>query len=151
MFEEGNLLMFRPFLFKNEVMPKNKFFLILANVGDELLLASLPTSKDYVPSDINVSLGCLELSERFVNVFVFVSGEEIAIRESGERFSFSKNTFVYGANLDIYDASQFKQQERLAQTDIEVIGRLNSDVFAELKDCLAKSKMVKNKYRKILG
>lgn len=97
--------------------------MVLANVGDELLLASLPTSKDHVPFDIDVRHGCLELSERFVNVFVFVSGEEIAIRESGESFSFSRNTFIYGANLDIYDASQFKLQERLTQTDIEVIGR----------------------------
>lgn len=150
MFEEGNLLLFRPFLFKNGAAPKDKFFLVLANVGDDLLLASLPTSKDHVPSDMEVKHGCLEMAERFVNVFVFLSGEEIAMRETGESFSFSKNTFVYGANLDVYAASQFELQERMAQTEIELIGRLDSDVFAELKNCLANSSMVKNKYRKIL-
>lgn len=123
---------------------------MLANVGDDLLLASLPTSKDHVPSDMEVMHGCLEISERFVNVFVFLSGEEIAIRETGESFSFSKNTFVYGANLDVYATSQFELQERMAQTDIEVVGRLNSELFAELKDCLANSSMVKNKFRKML-
>ncbi len=150
MFEEGNLLLFRPFVFKNGALPKDKFFLVLGNMDGDLLLASLPTSKDHVPSDIEVKHGCLDLAERFVNVFVFMSGEEIAVRETGEVFSFSKNTFVYGANLDVYNASQLELQERLAQTSIELIGVVKEDVLAELKDCLANSKMVKNKYRKIL-
>ena len=150
MFEIGNLLLFRPFLFKNGAIPKDKFFLVLENVDGELLLASLPTSKDHVPSDMEVKHGCLELSERFVNVFVFMSGEEILYKANGERFSFSKNTFVYGANLDVYNVSQFELQERLAQTTIELIGTLDVEIFNELKDCLANSKMVKNKYRKML-
>ena len=150
MFEEGNLLLFRPFMFKNGAAPKDKFFLVLGNVDGNLLLASLPTSKDHVPSDVEVKHGCLDIAERFVNVFVFISGEEILNRVNGERFSFSKNTFVYGSKLDIYDASQFELQERLSQTNIELIGTLDSVVFAELKDCLANSKMVKNRYRKML-
>ena len=71
MFEKGNLLLFRPFVFKNGAMPKDKFFLVLENVDGNLLLASLPTSKDHVPSDVEVKHGCLDLAERFVNVFVF--------------------------------------------------------------------------------
>lgn len=31
MFEEGNLLLFRPFLFKNGATPQDKFFLVLKN------------------------------------------------------------------------------------------------------------------------
>lgn len=150
MFEKGNLLLFRPFVFKNGAMPKDKFFLVLENVDGNLLLASLPTSKDHVPADVEVKHGCLDLAERFVNVFVFLSGEEILCRANGERFSFSKNTFVYGANLDMYNISQFELQERLSQTNIELIGSLDAALFEELKNCLSNSKMVKNKYRKIL-
>ncbi len=150
MFEEGNLLLFRPFVFKNGALPKDKFFLVLGNMDGELLLASLPTSKDHVPSDMEVKHGCLDLAERFINVFVFMSGEEIAVRETGEVFSFSKNTFVYGANLDVYNVSQLELQERLSQTSIERVGVLKAELLAELKDCLANSQMVKNKYRKIL-
>ena len=150
MFEEGNLLLFHPFLFKNGAPSKDKFFLVLEKTDDDLLLASLPTSKDHVPSDVEVKHGCLDLSERFVNVFVFLSGEEIISRITGERFSFSKNTFVYGSNLDVYQIAQFEIQEQLQQTQIELIGTLDSDVFLELKDCLANSMMVKNKYRKML-
>lgn len=91
------------------------------------------------------------MSERFVNVFVFLSGEEIVSRITGERFSFSKNTFVYGSNLDLYQKSLFEIQEQLQHTQIELIGSLDSDVFLALKDCLANSKMVKNKYRGMLS
>ena len=151
MFEAGSLVLFRSFLFKNGATPKDKFFLVLEHLEDEVLLASLPTSKDHVPSDIEIKHGCLELADRFVNVFVFMSGEKVVCRENGEHFSFSKNTFVYGANLDLYHVSQFELQERLAQTSVEKIGTLDAEIFAELKECLANSKMVKNKYRKILN
>lgn len=150
MFEKGNLLLFRPFVFKNGAMPKDKFFLVLENTDGCMLLASLPTSKDHVPSDVEVKHGCIDLSERFVNVFVFLSGEEILCKSNGERFSFSKNTFVYGANLDMYQVSQFELQERSAQTQIELVGRIDAELFEELVDCLAGSKMVKNKYRRML-
>lgn len=150
MFKEGNLLLFHPFMFKNGATPKDKFFLVLGNVEGELLLASLPTSKDHVPSDVEVKHGCIDLPERYVNVFVFIAGEEIVLQQSGGRFSFSKNTFVYGANLDMYSISQLELQERMSQTYIELIGNLDADVFAELKACLSNSKLVKNKYRRLL-
>lgn len=115
-----------------------------------LQIFNLPTSKDHVPSDVEVKHGCIDLSERFVNVFVFLSGEEILCKPNGDRFSFSKNTFVYGANLDMYQVSQFELQERLSQTQIELVGRIDAELFEELVDCLAGSKMVKNKYRRML-
>ncbi len=102
MFEEGNLLFFRPFLFKNGAEPQDKFFLVLKKLDGDILLASLPTSKDHVPSDLEVKHGCLNISER------------------------------------------------MAQTTIEKIGTLDEVVFTELVACLSESKMVKNKYRKIL-
>lgn len=150
MFDEGNLLLFHPFMFKNGATPKDKFLLVLGNVEGELLLASLPTSKDHVPSDVEVKHGCIDLPERYVNVFVFIAGEEIVLQQSGERFSFSKNTFVYGTNLDMYSISQLELQERMSQTNIDLIGNLDADVFAELKACLSNSKLVKNKYRRLL-
>lgn len=63
--------------------------------------------------------GCLNIPERMFNVFVFLSGENVAVKEDGTFFAFKKNTFVYGANLDIYPIEQFDLQERMAQTAIE--------------------------------
>lgn len=61
MFEEGNLLFFRPFLFKNGAESQDKFFLVLKKLEGDILLASLPTSKDHVPSDLEVKHGCLNI------------------------------------------------------------------------------------------
>jgi hypothetical protein len=61
-----------------------------------------------------------------------------------------EDTFIYGADLDMYPVRQFKLQEQTSQTTIERIGRLNGTVFKELISCLSKSKMVKNKYRRML-
>lgn len=57
---------------------------------------------------------------------------------------------LYDANLDIYPAGQFDLQERMAQTSIGKIGALNESIFNGLVACLSKSKMVKNKFRKML-
>lgn len=88
MFEEGNLLFFRPFLFKNGATPENKFFLVLKKLDGDILLASLPTSKDHVPSDLVVKRGCLNIPDRMFNVFVFLAGENVAVKEDGTSFAF---------------------------------------------------------------
>lgn len=150
MFEKGNLLFFRPFLFKNGATPENKFFLVLKKLDGDILLASLPTSKDHVPSDLVVKRGCLNIPDRMFNVFVFLAGENVAVKEDGTSFAFKKNTFIYGANLDVYPVGQFDLQERMAQTQIEKIGTLDKSIFTELITCLSASKMVKNKFRRIL-
>ena len=51
MFEEGNLLFFRPFLFKNGAESQDKFLLVMKKLDGDILLASLPTPKDNVPTD----------------------------------------------------------------------------------------------------
>jgi hypothetical protein len=66
MFEPGNLLYFEPFIFPDGGEPKNKFFVVLGDVDETVLLASLPTSKDHIPSDVEVKSGCLEIAERMV-------------------------------------------------------------------------------------
>lgn len=150
MFEEGNLLFFRPFLFKNGAEPQDKFFLVLKKMESDILLASLPTSKDHVPSDLEVKYGCLNIPERMLNIFVFMAGENVAVKDDGTPFAFDKNTFIYGFNLDIYPAGQLDLQERMAQTSIEKIGTLDENVFNDLIACLSESKMVKNKFRRML-
>ena len=52
MIEEGTLLYFNPFEFKNGATPKAKYFIVLANSDEGFMVASLPTSKDFIPSDI---------------------------------------------------------------------------------------------------
>ena len=107
MFEPGNLLYFNPFIFPDGGDPKPKFFIVLGEVDETVLLASLPTSKDHIPSDVEVSSGCLEISERMVNAYVFMAKD--IVTDNG--FFFEKNTFIYGQNIKMYKTTAFLQQQ----------------------------------------
>ena len=141
MFEEGNLLRFEPFLFKNGALPKPKYFVVIKDIDGDLLLASLPTSKDHVPRDIEMRRGCLDISERQLNIFVFLSNEVISIDAEGNEFAFPLDTFIYGA-----DIKQLQDND----TSILLLGKLQDGIFQELKECLKSSRMVKNKFRRLL-
>ena len=67
---EGTLLYCNPFVFKNGATPKPKYFIVLANTDDGVMLASLPTSKDHVPADAEVVRGAVNIPERGVNAYV---------------------------------------------------------------------------------
>lgn len=152
MFEVGNLLLFKPFIFKNGAKPKDKFMIVLGKDGDgNAILASLPTSKDHVPSDVKIANGCVELPDRMVNVFVFSANENIMVSsEVASSFSFAVNTFVYGMDLDTYPIGTFHRQMADEITEVKVIGRISDEYFNPLKECLKNSKMVKNKHKRIL-
>ena len=152
MFKAGNLLFFKPFIFKNGAPPQNKFMVVLGqDANGNTLLASLPTSKDHVPSDVEVKGGCIDLPERQVNVFVFIGGEIITIeQEDTSSFSFDVNTFIYGSDLDTYPVNTFHQQMADNITQVEFVGRISDTYFTALKECLQKSKMVKNKYKRLM-
>ena len=116
-----------------------------------VVLASLPTSKDHVPSDMEVKGGCLDLPDRQVNVFVFPAGEGITTAQDDcQFFSFTVNTFIYGSDLDSYPVAAFQQQIADKYSEVQLVGRLSDEYFTALRDCLKNSKMVKNKYKRML-
>lgn len=146
MFEPGNLLYFNPFIFPDGGEPKPKFFVVLGEMDETVLLASLPTSKDHIPSDVEVKSGCLEIPERMVNAFIFMENE--VVTDNG--FFFDKNTFVYGQNIKTYNTIAFAEQKIAGETDVSLKGKLKEDIFAALKECLKNSDAVRKRYKKIL-
>lgn len=147
MFEEGNLLYFDPFLFKNGAAPKPKFFIVLKNdTNDEVILATLPTSKDHIPSDVAITSGCTELPDRAVNVYVFLA--DTPVTTNG--YCFKVNTFIYGADIDTYPSKIFKEQMSNNQIKVSAKGKLKQEIFYDLLYCLRNSKMVKRKFKKVL-
>jgi hypothetical protein len=146
MFEPGNLLYFNPFIFPDGGDPKPKFFVVLGEVEETVLLASLPTSKDHIPSDVEVTSGCLEIPERMVNAYTFLANE--VVTENG--FFFEKNTFIYGQNIKTYNFVVFLGQKVSGETVIEEKGKLKNDVFIALKECLKNSDAVRKKFKKYL-
>lgn len=146
MFEPGNLLYFNPFIFPDGGEPKPKFFVVLGEMDETVLLASLPTSKDHIPSDVEVKSGCLEIPERMVNAYIFMANEVI----TDDGFFFEKNTFIYGQNIKTYNSVSFLAQIISGEITIEEKGKLKDDVFTALKECLKNSDAVRKRFKKYL-
>lgn len=141
MLTPGTLYYIDPFVFKNGAKPKAKYFIVLAQMDGELMIASLPTSKDHLPVDTNVIRGCVNIPERCISAFVFEAGDIVT-----NTFSFPQRTFIYGEQVDDYCEEELKPMA----DDMETIGILNSDLFQELLDCMKQSSVIKRKYKKWL-
>lgn len=59
MYTPGNILYFTPFYFANGNQSKPKYFIVLASDGDNLVVVSLPTSQDRIPTFLDKKHGCI--------------------------------------------------------------------------------------------
>lgn len=152
MFEEGKLLRFEPFIFKNGASPKPKYLLVLKVMDHQLLLASLPTSKDHIPSDIPVQTGCVKDEARQISAFVFRAADIVVKKNDIQNsFQFPLNTFVYCSDIDSYPEEGFKDQQSEGKTVITDLGFIKAELFKSVLDCLRNSLMVKRKYKRLLS
>ena len=113
-------------------------------------MASLPTSKNYVPNHLATKQGCieaLESEELEFNCFLILPNRVI----TNNNKSFDLPTYIYGHNLSLYNKEKMKEIYPLEGTDYSVWGKMKTRVFAELLTCLKNSKSVKKKYIKILN
>lgn len=146
MFEEGAIIYFDPFYFKNGNPAKPKCFVVLKNEADKNILASLPTRKDSIPKNEEIDDGCIELPSINLNCFVISSNREVT--ECGKTFEFK--THIYGHQIDDYQVEFLKEIYPLENTDYIIWGKMKKELFISLIECLRNSKSVKRKYRKIL-
>lgn len=151
MYDEGTILYFTPFIFPDGGTPKPKYFLVLKCVDDEVLLASLPTSKDSVPSYLPKTHGCIDIQDINFNCYYFEGGRQIALdRNSNAHFAFPIDTFVYGFRISTFNLHTFEEQEQAGVTRIEIKGTLYSEEYHALISCLKNSSSVKRKFRRLL-
>jgi len=153
LFEEGTILYFTPFLFSDGALPKPKYFLVLkrlcasdSEVKDGVLLASLPTSKDFVPSAIEKVHGCIDKPEINFNCYYFEGGRSVCVN----LFAFPVDTYVYGYRLQQFSVETFKKQEADGKTVIEEKGKLTDAEYEAVVKCLKGSSSVKRAYRRML-
>lgn len=146
MLEEGNIIYFDPFYFKNGNTAKPKYFIILKNDENQNIIASLPTRKDFVPEKEESKIGCIELPE--INFNCFVISDTIIITDCGKKFDFK--THIYGHQIDSYEISILKEVYPTEGTDYEIWGKMKSNIFTSLIDCLKNSNSIKNKFKRIL-
>ena len=138
---EGTLLYCDPFVFKNGATPKPKYFIVLANTDDGVMLASLPTSKDPVPADAEVVRGAVNIPERGVNAYVFEAGDQVT-----DTYCFPRRTYVYGEQVDDYTEEDLNAMG----STIQNLGVLKPELLADLKACLKQASNIKRKYVKWL-
>lgn len=142
LYEEGMLLRFEPFYFKNGALSKPKYFVVLKYIGGTLMMASLPTSKDHIPTDLTLSQGCVNDVERDVNAYVFDAGNQVTTN----LFAFPRRTFIYAEQVDEYGMEYLNAMK----SEVIELGKIKPELFQALIDCLRNSKTLKRKYRKLL-
>ena len=146
-FQEGSILYFAPFIFPDGGKPKPKYFLVLKVLDGVCLLASLPTSKDFVPSTVEKVHGCIERPDINFNCYYF--DPNVVICDNG--FAFPIETYVYGYRLQTFSLDSLLLQEITDETIIEECGILTEDEYAAVIRCLSNSPAVKRAYRKVLS
>jgi hypothetical protein len=147
MYTPGNILYFKPFVFPDGSFPKNKYFIVLKTVGEDILIASLPTSQDHVPRMITKKHGCIDVPEHQVNCYCFQKGK--VVTKNG--FSFPLETFIYGYQVDQFEKSKFDRLYVVDGVDYEIVGSLLDDEYTCLINCIKNSRSVSRKIRRLLG
>lgn len=145
MYSQGRILYFDPFYFKNGDPAKAKYFIVLHNDSDNAIIASLPTSSDNVPRSIQIKHGCINCDEIGFNCYHFEAGKIITTNNR----SFLLPTFVYGNQIDIYNPDILKDVYKVEGIEYEIIGTLKKEEFKNMIKCFARSKAVKNKFKRI--
>lgn len=146
MFEDGNIIYFDPFYFKNGNTAKPKYFVVIKNIQNSSILASLPTRTDNVPKKDEIENGCIELPG--INFNCYVISKEIEVTDDNKKFDFK--THLYGHQLDIYEIDLLNELYPIENTDYYIWGKMKDSIYKDLIDCLKSSKTVKRKYKKIL-
>ncbi|MHC5310296.1 hypothetical protein ACYSNM_09605 [Myroides sp. LJL116] len=140
----GNIIYFDPFYFKNGKPAKPKYFLVVSVNEDKSIIASLPSSQDFVPSYSEIEKGCCELPHANFNCFIIRPDEEVT--KCGK--SFPLKTYLYGHLLDFYSKEALTIQYPNEGSDYHIWGEMREDIFQTIKQCFLQSDNVKNKFKK---
>ena len=146
MFEVGTVLYLNPFYFKNGNTSKNKYFIILKNIDDRIVIASLPTSICNAPSLININHGCNNDKDRCFNCYAFESSRPICTNG----FSFPVPTFIYGNEVEDYEIDILSLNHKIEGVDYTIKGKLNTGDYNDLIICLRQSTKIRRGIKKLL-
>ena len=143
----GNILFFTPFYFKNSSDSKPKYFIVLKITETETIIATLPSSKIYLPSSVTASHGCVDIPDDCINCYLFEENRPITTNG----FAFKLPTVVYGPHLDEYKIETLTDKYPTLGIDYKIIGKLIDKEYESIIACFMKSPFVKKKYKKMLS
>jgi hypothetical protein len=144
-FLPGQIIFFTSFQFKNGNTPKAKYFIVLANVDNSIIIASLPTRTNSAPSFITTNHGCINIDERCYNSYLFEKDRVIG----KDGFSFDMPTFIYGDQVEDYQ-TDFLDATYIENIDYRILDVLTGDEFDAIIACFKNSDSVKFKIKKRL-
>lgn len=146
MFKAGSIYYFPAFTFNNGDKPKEKYFIVLKETTDSVLIGTLPTRTNKIPSFVDKEHGCINIEERMYNCYLFQKDKVIC----GNGFSFYMPTFVYGSDIDYYPKGKFEADHPTEGKDYIIKGELSPEEFRSLLDCFGKSNAVKRGVKRAL-
>lgn len=146
MLETGNLLYFTPFFFKNGNTAKSKYFIVLHVHESTIVVGSLPTRTDNIPTFLNKKHGCINDEGAQFNCYCFE--KDATITNNG--FSFPFDTFIYGEQIDTYEVTKLQEIYPKEDIDYEIVGKLEKQEFDAIIDCMKNSSRVKRKIKRML-
>lgn len=147
MFVAGQIIYFQPFHFKNGDEPKNKYFLVLKNIDEITIVASLPTSINNAPSLIDKSHGCINIDERRFNCYVFEKDK--CVCDNG--FYFDLHTYVYGNQVNNYEKASISKNDTIKDgVDYKLQGVLTQQEFNDVYQCIVNSDSTIGRIKKLL-
>jgi hypothetical protein len=147
LFTERQVLYFRPFYFKNGAIPQNKFLVILKNIGDVIIVASLPTKVNNAPSLITITHGCINHNDRKFSCYIFEPGRPVC--ENG--FYFDLPTHMYGDQINDYELKAITRDGTIKEgVEYEIVGMLTQQEFSSIYQCLSQNNSTKNRIKRLL-
>ena len=146
MFTQGVILYISPFYFKNGNTSKNKYFIVLKIVDNQIVIASLPTRSSKAPSLIQNEHGCNNDAERCFNCYAFQANRPI----TGNGFSFPVSTYIYGREVEDYSLQILQLNYRIEGVDYEIMGTLTTQEYDDVCNCLKQSTSIRRGIKKYL-
>lgn len=145
-FNPFEIIYFPNFIFNNDAPPKAKFFISIKKINKEIIIVSLPSSKDFVP-DIIKKEGCIEYPDRCISCYCFFKNSLIC---EDSDFTFNKDTFIYANGVDAYSIEKLKSYYPIEGVDYFKKGTLTKDLQKKIYECLKNSFDIRNKIKKVL-
>jgi hypothetical protein len=138
MYQEGTIIYFTPYYFSNG-KSNSKFFVVLKNIDNSYVLASLPSSQDYIPAYSTLEKGCIDLSDSTFNCFLIPKTE--IVTKCGKKFD--SKTMLYGRYILKEKIEDLENKYVVKGVNYTVFGEMKEDLFAELIECFKNSEVVK--------
>jgi hypothetical protein len=150
-FPVGTILHFNRFQFEEPATAtrpaeKNKFFIVLRNLSDQMVLANLPTSKDKIPAAVDQRHGCVSYPSGNFTAYIF--DPMVPIATNG--WFFSLRTYMYGYQIRDYSYVTLSRDHGGVGSEVSVKGRLVAKEFQAMVQCMLRSIDLKRRYRRTL-